>query len=137
MIASTAKPFLVNGHWVQTSSFESVRSPYSGDLLATVCQAESHHIDQAIETVKQAATELAAVPAHARARALARIADGIAARHDEFSKTLSQEAGKPLTDARREVDRGIQTFRLAAEESTRISGETIPMDQVQFFAGVF
>ena len=128
MIASTAKPFLVNGHWVHTSSFESVRSPYSGDLLATVCQAESHHIDQAIETVKQAATELAAVPAHARARALARIADGIAARHDEFSKTLSQEAGKPLTDARREVDRGIQTFRLAAEESTRISGETIPMD---------
>jgi glyceraldehyde-3-phosphate dehydrogenase (NADP+) len=128
MIASTAKPFLVNGHWVQTSSFESVRSPYSGDLLATVCQAESHHIDQAIETVKQAATELAAVPAHARARALARIADGIAARHDEFSKTLSQEAGKPLTDARREVDRGIQTFRLAAEESTRIPGETIPMD---------
>lgn len=128
MIASTAKPFLVNGHWVQTSSFESVRSPYSGDLLATVCQAESHHIDQAIETVKQAATELAAVPAHARARALARIADGIAARYDEFSKTLSQEAGKPLTDARREVDRGIQTFRLAAEESTRIPGETIPMD---------
>jgi glyceraldehyde-3-phosphate dehydrogenase (NADP+) len=56
------------------------------------------------------------------------MAEGIAARHDEFSKTLSQEAGKPITDARREVDRGIQTFRIAAEESTRIPGETIPMD---------
>ena len=61
-------------------------------------------------------------------RALAQIANGITARHEEFSKTLSQEAGKPLTDARREVDRGIQTFRIAAEESTRIPGETIPMD---------
>ena len=56
------------------------------------------------------------------------MADSIATRHDEFSKTLSQEAGKPLTDARREVNRGIQTFRIAAEESTRIPGETIPMD---------
>jgi acyl-CoA reductase-like NAD-dependent aldehyde dehydrogenase len=128
MTASTAKPFLVNGQWVKTSSFESVHSPYSGDLLATVCQAEPEQIDLAIETMEQAARELAAIPAHSKARALARMADGIAARHDEFSKTLSQEAGKPLTDARREVDRGIQTFRIAAEESTRIPGETIPMD---------
>jgi glyceraldehyde-3-phosphate dehydrogenase (NADP+) len=127
-MASTAKPFLVNGQWVKTSSFESVHSPYSGDLLATVCQAEPEHIDLAIETMEQAARELGAVPGHSRARALARMADGIAARHDEFSKTLSQEAGKPLSDARREVDRGIQTFRIAAEESTRIPGETIPMD---------
>ncbi len=128
MTASTAKPFLVNGQWVKTSSFESVHSPYSGDLLATVCQAEPEQIDLAIETMEQAARELAAIPAHSKARALAQMADGIAARHDEFSKTLSQEAGKPLTDARREVDRGIQTFRIAAEESTRIPGETIPMD---------
>ena len=128
MTASTAKPFLLNGQWVQTSSFESVRSPYSGDLLATVCQAQSHHIDQAIQSMKQAAPDLAAIPAHVRSQALAQIADGIAARHDEFSQTLSQEAGKPVTDARREVDRGITTFRLAAEESTRIPGETIPMD---------
>jgi len=128
MTANTAKPILVNGQWVQTLSLEPVRNPYSGDILATVCQAESHHIDQVIETMELAARELAAVPAHARARALAQIADGIAARHEEFSKTLSQEAGKPLTDARREVDRGIQTFRLAAEESARIPGETIPMD---------
>ena len=128
MTPSTAKPFLVNGQWVKTSSLESVHSPYSGDLLATVCQAEPEHIDLAIASMEQAARELAAIPAHGKARALARIADGIAARHDEFSKTLSQEAGKPLTDARREIDRGIHTFRLAAEESTRIPGETIPMD---------
>jgi glyceraldehyde-3-phosphate dehydrogenase (NADP+) len=128
MTASTAKPILVNGQWVQTSLFEPVPCPYSGDLLSTVCQADSHHIDLAIKTMEQAARELAAVPAHARAQALAHIADGIAARHEEFATTLSQEAGKPLTDARREVSRGIQTFRLAAEESTRIPGETIPMD---------
>ena len=128
MTASTAKPFLLNGKWIQSTSFESVRSPYSGDLLGTVCQAESQHIDQAIESMKQVAPDLATIPAYVKARALGRIADGIAARHDEFSQTLSQEAGKPLTDARREIDRGIHTFRLAAQESMRIPGETIPMD---------
>jgi glyceraldehyde-3-phosphate dehydrogenase (NADP+) len=128
MTAHTAKPILVNGQWSQTSSSEPVHCPYSGDLLATVCQADSQHIDQAIESMKQAATEFATIPAHVRAQALSHIANGIAARHEEFAKTLSQEAGKPLTDARREVDRSIQTFRIAAEESTRIPGETIPMD---------
>ncbi len=124
----TAKPILVNGQWVQTSSFEPVRCPYSGSLLATVCQADSQHIDQVIQSMEQAAREFAATPAYVRAGALRKIADGITARHEEFSKTLSEEAGKPLMDARREIDRGIQTFRLAAEESTRIPGETIPMD---------
>jgi glyceraldehyde-3-phosphate dehydrogenase (NADP+) len=128
MTAHTAKPILVNGQWSQTSSSEPVHCPYSGDLLATVCQADSQHIDQAIESMKQAATEFATIPAHVRAQALSHIANGIAARHEEFAKTLSQEAGKPLTDARREVDRSIQTFRIATEESTRIPGETIPMD---------
>ena len=71
---------------------------------------------------------MAAIPAYIKARALSQIATGITTRHEEFAKTLSQEAGKPLTDARREVDRGIQTFHLAAEEATRIPGETIPMD---------
>ena len=128
MPVPTAKPILINGQWVHTSSIAPVHCPYSGQLLATVCQADSQHIDQVIESMKQAAKELAAIPAHIKARALAHIATGIMARHEEFAKTLSQEAGKPLTDARREVDRGIQTFHLAAEEATRISGETIPMD---------
>ncbi len=128
MTAQPAKPILVNGQWVQTPTFQSIHCPYSGDFLASVCQADSQHIDQALESMMQAAIDFAAIPAHIRAKALLHIAQGITDRHEEFSKTLSQEAGKPLTDARREVDRGIQTFRLAAEESTRIPGETIPMD---------
>ncbi len=128
MTAPQAKPFLLNGQWVNSSSVEPVLCPYSGDLLATVCQAGSQHIDLALESMKEARAKLAASPAHVRAKALSHIANGISTRHEEFSTTLSQEAGKPLTDARREIDRGIQTFRLAAEESTRIPGETIPMD---------
>lgn len=44
-------------------------------------------------------------------------------RRDEFGYYLAIEAGKPIKDARGEADRLIQTFKLAAEESTRIYGE--------------
>jgi len=128
MTVATAKPILLGGQWVQTSSVEAVRNPYSDEVLAMVCQAESEHIHQVVESVKRVSTEFARIPAHARAKALLHIAAGLSSRRDEFATTICQEAGKPITDARREVDRAIQTFRIAAEESTRISGEILPMD---------
>lgn len=51
------------------------------------------------------------------------------------SRTLAQEAGKPIKAARIEVDRAIFTFNVAAEESTRIYGEFLPLDWQEFTAG--
>jgi glyceraldehyde-3-phosphate dehydrogenase (NADP+) len=128
MTVTVAKPILLGGQWIQTSSVDRVISPYSGEILATVCQAESEHIQQALDSVQRGAAELARVPSHARAKALTHIANEILARREEFATTICQESGKPITDARREVDRAIQTFHLAAEESKRIPGEVLPMD---------
>ena len=47
---------------------------------------------------------------------------------DDFATTISTEAGKPITDARREVARAMQTFTVAAEEARRIPGEVVPLD---------
>jgi glyceraldehyde-3-phosphate dehydrogenase (NADP+) len=46
----------------------------------------------------------------------------------ERSTIMTGEAGKPITDARREVARAVQTFTIAAEEAKRIPGEVIPLD---------
>ncbi len=56
-------------------------------------------------------------------------------RKEEFSRTLCQEAGKPIKAARSEVERAIFTFTVAAEESTRIYGEYLPLDWQEFTAG--
>src|SRR5207253_9834872 len=56
-------------------------------------------------------------------------------RKDEFARTLAQEAAKPIKAARSEVDRAIFTFTVAAEESTRIYGEYLPLDWQEFTAG--
>lgn len=48
---------------------------------------------------------------------------------------LAHEAGKPIRTARVEVERAIFTFNVAAEESTRIYGEYLPLDWQEFTAG--
>jgi len=47
---------------------------------------------------------------------------------EQFSRTIALESGKPITDARREVFRAIQTFVIAGEEAKRVHGEVIPLD---------
>jgi len=49
-------------------------------------------------------------------------------RFDELAESLCIEAGKPINDSRGEVTRLIDTFRVAAEEATRMYGEVLPMD---------
>jgi acyl-CoA reductase-like NAD-dependent aldehyde dehydrogenase len=49
-------------------------------------------------------------------------------RRSELAEALCIEAGKPIRDSRGEVDRLIDTFRIAAEESTRVMGEVMPLD---------
>ena len=65
---------------------------------------------------------------YARSTLLQKAAQALQVRQDEFARTMMAEAGKPLTDARREVGRAIQTFSIAAEEAKRIGGEVVPLD---------
>jgi glyceraldehyde-3-phosphate dehydrogenase (NADP+) len=65
---------------------------------------------------------------YARSIILQKAAQALQARQEEFARTMTAEAGKPLTDARREVGRAVQTFSIAAEEAKRIGGEVVPMD---------
>lgn len=68
------------------------------------------------------------LPSHARYNLLQQIAALLYRRRDEFAQTITAEAGKPITDAKREVSRAIQTFTVAAEEARRIPGEVVPLD---------
>jgi len=75
------------------------------------------------------------LPAFERQRVLRRVAQSISQQKDEFSRTLAQEAGKPIKAARTEVDRAVFTFNVAAEESTRIYGEYLPLDWQEYTVG--
>ena len=122
------RPFLIGEKWVHTSVSEPVRNPFDQHLIAEVCQAGLQEMNDVMECASKAYGVMRRLPAHARSCALGQMAASLRNRKEEFSRTICLEAGKPIRDARREVERAIQTFQLAGEEAKRIPGEVIPFD---------
>jgi glyceraldehyde-3-phosphate dehydrogenase (NADP+) len=115
---------------MRTGDAIEVRSPYDESLVAIVHRAGPQEIEQAIAAAAAAFQATRRLPAWKRAEALEKISAGIAARKEEFARTIALEAGKPVRTARAEVDRAIFTFKVAAEESKRIYGEIVPLDWI-------
>ena len=127
--------FFVNGRWWEDGDVVEIRAPYDGSLIARVVQGRREHAEAAIAAAVKAFGTTRRLPAFERQRVLRRIAESMAERKEEFARTLAQEAGKPIKAARIEVERAVFTFNVAAEESTRIYGEFLPLDWQEFTAG--
>jgi acyl-CoA reductase-like NAD-dependent aldehyde dehydrogenase len=127
--------FFVDGRWRDDGDIVEVRAPYDGSVIGRVVQGRREHAEAAIAAAVKAFGTTRRLPAFERQRVLRRVAASIAERRDEFSRTLAQEAGKPIKAARAEVDRAVFVFNVAAEESTRIYGEYLPLDWQEFTAG--
>ena len=120
--------FFLNGNWSTHGREAVVTSPYDHSVLAVISEAGSDDVEVAIESAVQAFAITRKMTSQQRADVLHKIVEGITARREEFARTICQEAGKPIRTARVEVERAIYTFQVAAEESTRIYGEYIPLD---------
>lgn len=127
--------FFVDGRWMEDGDVVEVRAPYDGSVIARVIQGRREHAEAAIAAAVKAFGTTKRLPAFERQRVLRQISAAIARRKDEFARTLAQEAGKPIKSARMEVDRAVFTFNVAAEESTRIYGEYLPLDWQEYTAG--
>lgn len=131
----TTQGFLVDGKWMEAGDPVEVRAPYDGSVIARVFQGGREHAEAAIAAAVKAFGTTRRLPAFERQRVLRRVAENIGERKEEFARTLAQEAGKPIKAARTEVGRAIFTFNVAAEESTRIYGEYLPLDWQESTAG--
>jgi len=127
--------FFMDGRWSEDGDPVEVRAPFDGSVVARVVQARRQHAESAIAAAVKAFGTTRRLPAFERQRVLRRVAQSIAERREEFSRTLAQEAGKPIKLARTEVDRAAFTFNVAAEEATRIYGEYLPLDSLEATAG--
>ncbi len=127
--------FLVDGKWIEQGELQEIRAPFDGSVIAQVYQGTREHAQAAITAAVKAFGTTRRLPAFERQRVLRRVAQSIAERKEEFARTMAQEAGKPIKASRTEVERAIFTFNVAAEESTRIYGEYIPLDWQEFTAG--
>ena len=124
----TRRAIFIGGRLKETRETSAIRNPYNGEILAEVCLAGEEEIEEATRGAVTAFAAARRLPSHKRAAALQRTAEDLTHRHEEFARCLCAESGKPITDARREVDRAISTFTIAAEEAKRIPGEVVPLD---------
>jgi glyceraldehyde-3-phosphate dehydrogenase (NADP+) len=125
------RPLLIGREWKTTGAVAPIVNPFTRQRIAEVCQGGKAEAEEAVRSAVTAFSAMRKLPAHARSAALAKIAGGLTTRREEFARTITQESGKPITDARREVDRAIHTFSIAAEEAKRIAGEVVPLDLAQ------
>jgi acyl-CoA reductase-like NAD-dependent aldehyde dehydrogenase len=105
-----------------------VTDKYSGEEATRVAMADPATIDRAIGRAVEAAPAMRELAAYQRKAVLEHCVKRFQERFDELAMSLCIEAGKPVKDARGEVTRLIDTFRVAAEEAVRIGGEVLPMD---------
>ncbi|MEK7313468.1 MAG: aldehyde dehydrogenase family protein [Deltaproteobacteria bacterium] len=119
---------LVAGSFKKTSGILEVFSPYDKSLVGITYLAGEDEAYEAIKAAVEAFPILKNLPAHKRAGILEEIANGITKIAEEFAAIIALEAGKPITDARAEVKRAVNTFRIAAEEAKRMGGEVLPLD---------
>jgi len=105
-----------------------VYDKFSGELYAEVAMADSGMIRDAVGLASGAKQSMAEFPSYKRREVLEYCVQRFTEMRMELAEVLCIEAGKPIRDSRGEVNRLIDTFRIAAEESVRVGGEVLPMD---------
>ena len=106
----------------------SVVSPFDGAEIGQVTLADAATVDAAVEAAVRAQPAMGALTREARAGILERIAVGIAGRGEELARALQGESGKPITYARIEVTRAVDTFRASADAARGLAGAEVPLD---------
>ncbi|MBT3133889.1 aldehyde dehydrogenase family protein [Alteromonas sp. ALT199] len=105
-----------------------VTNKYNGEVATKVAMADADTIDKAIAAAEKAQPAMTAMAPFERQAVLEHCVKRFTERADELAKALCIEAGKPIKDAKGEVTRLIDTFKIAAEESVRINGETVNLE---------
>lgn len=106
----------------------AVYEKFSGDLLTHVSLAGVDEIDRGICAAVQSAREMRELAPYERRDVLLRCVEGFTEGFDELAEVLCLEAGKPMKASRVEVGRLIDTFRVAASEAMRESGEVLNLE---------
>jgi acyl-CoA reductase-like NAD-dependent aldehyde dehydrogenase len=121
-------PLYLNNEAKQPNADLEVTDKFTGEVAFRCAQADAATIDAGIQGAVDAAEPMARLPSYQRQAVLQHCVDRFRERFDELAYALCVEAGKPIKDSEGEATRLIDTFRIAAEESVRMTGEVQPLD---------
>ncbi len=121
-------PFYLAGKPISAGDTLPVIDKYSLKAATHVYLASGEEIDAGIAAANQAREPMRRLRPYERKKILEHCVAKFRDRFDELAMSLCIEAGKPIRDAKGEVNRLIDTFQIAAEESVRIGGEVMNLE---------
>ncbi|BCF90883.1 aldehyde dehydrogenase family protein [Paraburkholderia largidicola] len=121
-------PYYIANEAVAANTDLEVTDKFSGEVATRVALADAKAIDKAIALAVDSMPAMRAFPPFKRQAVLEHCVRRFGERFEEMAMALCIEAGKPIKDARGEVSRLIDTFKVAAEESVRIGGEILNLE---------
>lgn len=121
-------PMHIGGALVKTSGARPVRLPFDGSEVATVFEAGEREVNAAVEAAFQAARKMRELTRDERSVILRNAWQRLLANREDMAGAISSECGKPIREARTEVDRAAATLLFSSEEAHRLCGEVVPMD---------
>ena len=116
---------LIDGEWVG-DGVDAVHNPATGALLGRVAHLGAEEATRAVEAAARAFKPWAKKLAKERGAILRRWFELIIANREDLALILTSEQGKPLAEARGEIDYAASYVEYYAEEAKRIYGETVP-----------
>ena len=121
-------PYYLNNKAVYANEDLEVTDKYTGEVATRCALADAKAIDEGISGAVRATEPMAKMASFEKKAVLEHCVTRFKERFDELATALCIEAGKPINDAEGEVTRLIDTFQIAAEESTRMHGELQALD---------
>jgi acyl-CoA reductase-like NAD-dependent aldehyde dehydrogenase len=116
------------GEFISTSNKLNVINSFSNEVIAYTYLANEENIDNAIKKGLEVATNLKELSSFEKSKILLFIADEITKNKTHLAEILCKESAKPITYALAEIERSIQTFIIASEETKRLPKEFISLD---------
>jgi succinate-semialdehyde dehydrogenase/glutarate-semialdehyde dehydrogenase len=115
----------VGGAWIGEPT-EPVDNPATGEIIGRVPHFGAAETTEAIEKAEEAFKSWSRKTAKERSTILRRWFDLMMANKDDVALIMTSEQGKPLAEARGEVEYAASFIEFYAEEAKRVYGETIP-----------
>ena len=119
---------LIGGKYISSDDLEDVINPYNGEVIDTVPIAHLQTAQLAIDEANGAKESLQEMSAFKISNKLFNVVEKLKDNREDFARLLSLEVGKPINESLVELDRSIETLKLAAEEAKRIYGESVPLE---------
>jgi len=121
-------PLYIGGEWCPSSEGKTlaIHDPATGDLVDRVSVASTADVARALSAADESWRHWSRIDAWSRAAILRRVAGLVLERREEIAATMTEEQGKPLSEARAEVGAAAEQFDWYADEARRLYGRVVP-----------